>query len=123
MSDARNILELYVENIRTPQMNVYNDGSKRWTVNGMYHRQDGPAIEQTDGKKMWLQLGMMHRLDGAAVEESDGKKEWWVSGNEYKNIEQWAKAALKYESKHNEEPSQQDVDDKIAAAMQQDLFD
>jgi hypothetical protein len=124
MSDARNILELYVENVRSPQMHVFEDGSKRWLVNGMYHRLDGPAIERPDGEKMWVFLGMVHRLDGAAVEKADGGKEWWVSGRQYRSIADWARAALQYERKeYHEEPTQEDVDDKIAQVMNKDLFD
>lgn len=123
MSDARNILELYVENVNTPQMHEFADGSKRWIVNGMYHRQDGPAIEEADGKKMWMHLGMVHRLDGAAIEKADGAKEWWVSGRQYHSIVNWAEAALQYERRdHRNKPTQEDIDAKIAQVMQADLF-
>lgn len=123
MSDAKNILELYVENVRAPQMIAFEDGSKRWLVNGMYHRQDGPAIERPDGEKMWVFLGMVHRLDGAAVEKADGSKEWWVSGRQYRSIADWAEAALQYERRdHHNTPTQEDIDAKIAQVMRQDLF-
>ena len=30
-----------------------HDGSKRWYLNGVYHRVDGPAIEYKNGAKEW----------------------------------------------------------------------
>jgi len=47
---------------------------------GLFHREDGPAIEYADGAKEWRQHGKLHRLDGPAIELVDGYKEWWVNG-------------------------------------------
>ena len=35
---------------------------------GLFHREDGPAIEYTDGAKEWQQYGKLHRLDGPAID-------------------------------------------------------
>jgi hypothetical protein len=55
-------------------------GTKRWYLNGQYHRTDGPAIEFADGAKWWYLNGRRHRTDGPATEEADGSKEWWLNG-------------------------------------------
>lgn len=59
-------------------------------VNGVIHREDGPAIEYANGAKEWWLNGKKHRIDGAAIEHInirdpfEGKvytaKEWWVNG-------------------------------------------
>ena len=50
----------------------YADGSKYWFLNGKFHREDGPAVELSDGSKYWFLNGKCHREDGPAVEYSDG---------------------------------------------------
>jgi hypothetical protein len=143
MSDALKIFELYSEALnQEPQMTVDENGSKFWMINGQLHREDGPAIEFVSGSKMWYSKGRLHRIDapaiiyanghkewynrgrqhrlnGPAVEAINGEKQWWVSGQQFYNISDWARAALKYEDKS---PTQEAIDAKIAEAMQQDLF-
>jgi len=53
-------------------------GSKEWHLNGKYHRTDGPAIEWADGYRAWRLNGKRHRSDGPATESVDGTKEWWI---------------------------------------------
>ena len=55
-------------------------GNKRWYLNGLYHREDGPAIELKSGTKKWLVNNKFHRLDGPAIEWNDGSCEWWING-------------------------------------------
>jgi len=62
-----------------PKMKVSSDGSKRWTLNGEYHCEDGPAIEYSDGSKWWFLYGERHREDGPAVELIDGSKFWYLN--------------------------------------------
>jgi hypothetical protein len=59
------------------------DGSKRWLLNGVRHRTDGPAIEYPDGGKTWWVNGKLHRTDGPAVECADGEDFWYSHGQEY----------------------------------------
>ena len=61
-------------------VNVYEDGSKSWYLNGKYHREDGPAIERADGIKCWYLNGKYHREDGPALEYADGTKKWYLNG-------------------------------------------
>ena len=144
MSDANNIYKLYAENAtqRKPVMFVRPGGGKEWRLNGKLHRDDAPAVEYEDGINAWYQHGKLHRIgapaaigyngdklwyqhdrlhreDGAAVEKADGTKVWCVDDKLYYDISAWAKAALKFEHK---EPTQDNVDAKIAQAMRADLF-
>jgi hypothetical protein len=56
------------------------DGTKYWYINGQRHREDGPAIEYTDGWKEWYLNGKKMSEDGPAVEYANGTKEWWLNG-------------------------------------------
>jgi hypothetical protein len=66
-------------------------GTKRWYLNGQYHRTDGPAIEFADGAKWWYLNGRRHRTDGPATEEADGSKEWFLN-DQYYSFDQWLEA-------------------------------
>ena len=55
-------------------------GNKRWYKDGMYHREDGPAVEHRDGWKGWWLNGLHHRDDGPAAVWANGYKEWWYKG-------------------------------------------
>ena len=59
-----------------------SDGTKRWCINGKYHRTDGPAIEWADGSKSWYLNGKCHRTDGPAIEGADGYKAWHLNGQQ-----------------------------------------
>ncbi len=63
----------------------FMDGTKKWFLKDMLHREDGPAVEQADGTKMWYQNGVRHRLDGPAVEWANGTKVWWVYGKQHRD--------------------------------------
>ena len=55
------------------------NGYKEWYVNGERHRTDGPAIEYADGTKAWYINGFLHRTDGPATEWPNGTKAWWIN--------------------------------------------
>ena len=70
----------------------YTDGTKRWYINGKLHREDGPAIEYRNGDTEWFINGKLHRLDGPAIIWADGVKEWCVNDIEItEEITKWAK--------------------------------
>ena len=52
----------------------------RWYLNGVPHREDGPAVEYPSGVKEWYLNGKRHRENGPAIEYPDGSKEWWHHG-------------------------------------------
>ena len=59
---------------------VAEDGTKHWYLNGKLHREDGPAVEWADGFKAWYRNGELHREDGPAAEYATGAKYWWLNG-------------------------------------------
>ena len=67
-----------------PTLNELPDGTKQWWMNGVLHREDGPAFEGLFGYKAWFLNGQPHRLDGPAIETADGHKEWWVNGERHR---------------------------------------
>ena len=36
-----------------PECKEFEWGTKKWRLNGKYHREDGPAVEWADGSKYW----------------------------------------------------------------------
>ena len=52
-------------------------------LNGISHREDGPAIEFANGGKIWRLNGIYHREDGPAVEYGGGSKDWYLNGTCY----------------------------------------
>ncbi|HED37740.1 MAG TPA: hypothetical protein ENI76_05790 [Ignavibacteria bacterium] len=64
----------------TPEITFNTSDVKEWRVNGLLHREDGPAQEYPDGDKKWWINGKLHREDGPAVEWADGGKQWWING-------------------------------------------
>lgn len=62
---------------------------KKWYVNGVAHRDNGPAIEYANGKQVWMQNGQYHRdphpetgICGPAIENPNNPKEnkWYKHG-------------------------------------------
>jgi hypothetical protein len=62
------------------EVEVYTNGTKAWYLNGLRHREDGPAAEYTNGNKFWYLNGKQHREDGPAVEWISGSKAWFLNG-------------------------------------------
>lgn len=63
--------------------------SKVWYVNGLVHKEDGPALIELCGIKAWYINGKLHRLNGPAVEYPDGKKQWWIENKTYSEEQYW----------------------------------
>jgi hypothetical protein len=55
-------------------------GVKKWYLNDLLHREEGPAITWLGGSQFWYQHGLLHREDGPAEEYSYGLKWWWLNG-------------------------------------------
>lgn len=55
---------------------------------GLYHREDGPAIEWFNGSKAWYVNGKCHREDGPAIMLYDGSIFWWFDDKIYE-FEEW----------------------------------
>jgi hypothetical protein len=53
---------------------------QQWWVNGVRHREDGPAVVEDHEMQQWWVQGLLHREDGPAVEYADGSLEWHLMG-------------------------------------------
>ena len=51
-----------------------------WYLNGQLHRENGPAVEHSNCL-IYCQNGKNHREDGPAVIHPNGKNEYWTNGN------------------------------------------
>jgi hypothetical protein len=58
-----------------PRIDQYGD--RRWYVDGLLHRPDGPAVERLDGTRVWYLSGRRHRVNGPAIEQQDGSRLWY----------------------------------------------
>ena len=56
-----------------------DDNSTTWYLDGVRHRESGPAVEDTNGYKMWYHHGQQHRTDGPAIEHVNGTKWWYIN--------------------------------------------
>jgi hypothetical protein len=63
------------------------EGGKYWYLSGRLHREDGPAVELVGGNKGWYLNGELHRIDGAALEYRDGTQYWHLKGIRYSHSE------------------------------------
>jgi hypothetical protein len=55
--------------------------AEEWWVNGVLHRENGPAIKDRSGE-FYFRNGLYHREDGPAF-ISDGRVEYWINGVQY----------------------------------------
>ena len=67
--------------VRAPNDNIV----KEYYLNGLLHREDGPAVEYKDGHRCWFLDGQRHRTDGPAcytiVNAGDySNQSWCVQG-------------------------------------------
>jgi hypothetical protein len=56
-------------------------GAKVWKLNGILHREDGPAVEHSNSDTEWYLNGKVHRDDGPAINYIDHFKAWYKNGN------------------------------------------
>ena len=64
---------------------IYSSGSKAWYKYGKLHRDDGPAIIDIDSYRAWYKNGKRHRDDGPAVIRNDGYKAWYKNGKRHRD--------------------------------------
>ena len=71
---------------------IHKDGTQVWCANGLLHRIDGPAMIWSTGTRVWCINDQMHRMDGPAITRTDGTREWWIKGeNITEQVEKWMK--------------------------------
>jgi len=51
-----------------------------WKINGVIHKEDGPAIICENGYQEWYLYDQLHRLDGPAIIHPQGYNEWYYNG-------------------------------------------
>ena len=61
-----------------------NEYRVAWRLNGLWHREDGPAYIGADGTQDWYLNGQRHREDGPAYIKADGRQEWWLNGQRHR---------------------------------------
>jgi len=64
-------------------------GTKKYFLNDLLHREDGPAFENKNGDKEWRIHGYLHREDGPAVEYSDGDNYYYLDNHAFGKQEYW----------------------------------
>ena len=63
-----------------PECKTWLSGRKDWYLNGVFHREGGPAVVHANGDKSWYLNGDIHREDGPAIEYTNGGKDWYLNG-------------------------------------------
>ena len=56
------------------------NGTIRYFLDGVLHREDGPAAIYPNGTKEYYKHGVLHRLDGAALIHKYGTETWYKDG-------------------------------------------
>jgi starvation-inducible outer membrane lipoprotein len=65
----------------TIQLEVWDEGLKRWYKNGKIHRDnDQPAVIDVDGYKAWHKNGEYHRDNNLPAIIKDDMKWWYING-------------------------------------------
>jgi len=62
---------------------IYADGTQAWYLNDLFHREDGPAYIGVDGTQWWYLNGLYHRTDGPAIIRTNGTHAWCLNGRKY----------------------------------------
>ena len=96
------------------------NGTKEWWLNGKRHREGAPAKIYYDGRKEWWLNGNLHNVNGPAAEYPDGSVKWYINDKNFTDMYAWAEAALKYQG--NENPSEDEVEQKVVDALAQDIL-
>lgn len=68
-----------------------------WFKNGQFHREGGPAIQNSDGTLEWWFDGMEHRDDGPAIESPNGQKAWFFEGR-VMTVNEWLEKVCEKDS-------------------------
>jgi hypothetical protein len=58
----------------------FASGALHWYSNDKIHRVGSPAIINPNGYAAWYIDGKRHREDGPAIEFSNGEKAWYING-------------------------------------------
>jgi len=67
-----------------PKHNIFI-GFEEWRLDGILHRNRGPAVIHNDGYREYWVDGKLHRVGGPAVQWKNGDYLWYIHGKEYKS--------------------------------------
>ena|ERR1700691_822336 len=59
---------------------IWHNGVLEYYLNGLRHREDGPAIIFSHGRLDYYLNGLRHREDGPAIIRRDGTLEYYLNG-------------------------------------------
>ena len=65
---------------------IYKQGAKYYYKNGEYHKEDGPAVMNTDSIQYYIN-GKLHREDGPAIMKSNGDVQYYLNGVKYSDYD------------------------------------
>ena len=77
--------------VKKPKPQVNEWGDIEYLENGLFHREDGPAVIHNDGTRRWYQNGVHKRDDGPAIEWADGTYLWIAHGIICEDINEWGR--------------------------------
>lgn len=60
------------------------EGLIEFYLNGVLHREDGPAWYHIGGSRKWCQNGKLHREDGPAIIDVRGYLHWYIDGQRHR---------------------------------------
>lgn len=67
-----------------------SDGVTAWYLHGNLHREDGPAFEFISSNNVWCKAwylnGLLHRENGPAIEASNGSNYWFLNGTKSRPV-------------------------------------
>ncbi len=73
---------------------ITDKGSLIWEdSDGLYHREDGPAIIYPNGTERWFYHGQYHRTDGPAITTEDGTIAWFLH-NRVRTLQQFVESTF-----------------------------
>ena len=89
--------DIYDEELFIPNLNgdECKYGDRVWTdSDGLFHRENGPAIIYKTGAEYWYCRGVLHREDGPAVIFSDGDGNHFINAKYHTKFRwlQWLKS-------------------------------
>lgn len=121
--DNQAIFEAYNDNQRVIVTHD-NYGNAYHYLNGLLHRDGGPAIEGIGetGIKKWYKDGNKHREDGPAVIRPHGDSEYHLDGVEYQTMKDWAAAVLQSRNMPHEAADVQEFIRNMLAKQTKDLI-
>jgi hypothetical protein len=70
--------------IMEPTLKTHKNGIQEWRLNGVYHREDGPAVTYPDGTQLWYVSNKLHRKGGPAVIYPNGTQYWYINGKHHR---------------------------------------